>query len=470
MFINGLNRIIFIFYRISSTDKVKTIFIKEVQYKGQRRIKLIFEYSEELVRKVRKLQYCRWSQTMRCWHLPYRDSYFSFLSSLFGPSVKIIDLNEAYKDGAEHKQDKIVRLNINEQEGIIFLSMPYYVKEWILQIKRLSGAWWHSGARIWSVYNTKNNMSFLQSYFEAKGCNVEVKKSNYTVRQRKKFKIPAPRNTIPKKYLVQLKLENKSERTIEVYTGFVSQFLNDFKYVDIRNLTSTKIRDYIIEHRQKYSYSESYQNQMVSAIKSFYRHVYNRSFEDGVLPRPKKSYYLPKILPREYIQHMMEVCRNEKHKIIILMLYGFGLRVGELINVKVSDFDFDRRHLVVIKGKGRKDRVLPIPSISIPVIEKYIKSYLPCEYFITGQNGEKYSASSIQNVVKKLASRAGIKIRVTPHMLRHCYGTHMLERGTDLRYIQRLMGHKSSKTTEIYTHVSMQKLNELTNPLDYINF
>ena len=209
---------------------------------------------------------------------------------------------------------------------------------------------------------------------------------------------------------------------------------------------------------------------MVSAIKSFYRHVYNRYFDNGVLPRPKRGYYLPKVLPREYIQRMMDICHNKKHKIIILMLYGFGLRVGELINIKILDLDFNRRQLTVIKGKGRKDRVLPIPSVLISAIQKYIKSYLPGEYLITGQNGENYSASSIQNVVKKLAIRAGIKIRVTPHMLRHCYGTHMLERGTDLRYIQRLMGHKSSKTTEIYTHVSMQKLNELTNPLDYINF
>jgi len=138
-----------------------------------------------------------------------------------------------------------------------------------------------------------------------------------------------------------------------------------------------------MEHRKKRSYSESYQNQMVSAIKSFYRHVYNRGFEDRILPRPKIGHYLPKILPREYIQRMMDVCRNEKHKIIILMLYGFGLRVGELINVKISDFDFDRRQLVVIKGKGRKDRVLPIPNVLILVIRKYIKSYLPVEYFIS---------------------------------------------------------------------------------------
>ena len=255
-----------------------------------------------------------------------------------------------------------------------------------------------------------------------------------------------------------------------MYTGFIAQFLNDFKNANIKILTSENIRDYIFEHRQKRSYSESYQNQMVSAIKSFYRYVYDRRFDDGILPRPKRSHYLPKILPKAYIQRMMDVCRNEKHKIILLMLYGFGLRIGELINMKVSDFDFDRRQLVIIKAKGRKDRVLPIPDVLIPMIRKYIKSYLPGEYFITGQNGTKYSALSIRNVLKNLALRAGIKIRVTPHMLRHCYGTHMLERGTDLRYIQKLMGHKSSKTTEIYTHVSMYKLNELTNPLDYINF
>jgi len=449
---------------------VEIIFLKEAQYDGERRIKIIFKYNREIIERVRKLPGCKWSQTMRCWYMPYRDDYYAFLNSMFGLCIKIINLQGGSGDESAHNRDKAVKLDINEQEGIIFISIPYYVKDWVLQIRRLSGAWWHAGARIWSVYNNRSNLSFLQSYFTTNGCKLEINKSKYSLRQKQKSKKPAPRDILPREYLIQLKLENKSKRTIEVYTGFIAQFLNDFKGIDIMDLSCEKIRDYILDHRQKRAYSESYQNQMVSAIKSFYLHVYKRSFEDGILPRPKKGHYLPKILPREYIQSMMDVCHNEKHKIIILMLYGFGLRVGELINMKILDFDFKRHHLIIIKGKGRKDRILPIPDVLIPVIRKYIKSYLPGEYFITGQNGEKYSASSIQNVVKNLARRAGIKIRVTPHMLRHCYGTHMLERGTDLRYIQRLMGHKSSKTTEIYTHVSMHKLNELTNPLDYINF
>lgn len=447
-----------------------TIYAKVIQHKGQKIIKILFKYNRELIQKVRKLPDCRWSQAMNCWYMTYRDDYFPLINSISGPGIKVIDLKTAGRDNAIDKQYTKIRLSINEQEGIVFISMPYYVQEWILQIKKLSGSWWHAGARIWSVYNTRNNLSFLQSYFTAKGCKVEATKSNYTVRQKQKFKKPVLRNLVAEEYLVQLKLENKSERTIEVYTGFIAQFLNDFKGVNISVLASEKIRDYILEHRQKRAYSESYQNQMVSAIKSFYRYVYKRSFDNWILPRPKRSNYLPKILPRESIQRMMDVCRNEKHKIIILMLYGFGLRVGELLNVKISDFDFDRRQLAVIKGKGRKDRLLPIPVVLIPVIRKYIKSYLPSEYFITGQYGNNYSASSVQNVIKNLATRAGIKLRVTPHMLRHCYGTHMLERGIDLRYIQKLMGHKSSKTTEIYTHVSMHKLNELNNPLDYINF
>jgi len=449
---------------------VETIFLKEFQHKGEHRIKLIFKYNRKLIDEVRKLPGCRWSQAMKCWHIPYRDDYLIFLNSVFEQNIKIINLQEGCRDESVSYRGKVVKLSINEQEGIIYISIPYYVKEWIWQIRKLSGAWWHAGARIWSVYNSMNNLSLLQRYFSAEGCKLEINKSHFTVRQKQKLKKPAPRDMLPKEYVVQLKLENKSERTVEVYTGFIAQFLNDFRGIDIRNLTSDRIRDYILDHRQRMAYSESYQNQMVSAIKSFYRHVYKRSFDDGILPRPKSSHYLPKILPREYIQSMMDVCRNEKHKIILLMLYGFGLRVGELINLKISDFDFNRRQLIIIKGKGRKDRVLPIPNVLIPVIRKYIKSYLPGEYFITGQYGENYSASSIQNVVKNLAKRAGIKLRVTPHMLRHCYGTHMLERGTDLRYIQKLMGHKSSRTTEIYTHVSMHKLNELTNPLDYINF
>ena len=207
---------------MSKFGKVETVITKEVQYKGQRRIKLVFKFSRYLIEKIRRLPGSRWSQTLKYWHIPYRDNYFSFLNSILGPDIRIIDLHEQIRNEAKYKRDTIIKLNINEQEGIIFVVMPYYVKEWILQIKRLSGAFWHVGARIWSVYNTKNNLSLLQSYFTAKSCKVELKNSNYTVRQKQKFKNPAPRQIIPGEYLVQLKLENKSERTIEVYTGFIS--------------------------------------------------------------------------------------------------------------------------------------------------------------------------------------------------------------------------------------------------------
>ena len=345
--------------------------------------------------------------------------------------------------------------------------MPY-IKDIILQIKKMDGAWWHTGAKVWSVFFTTENLEKIKELFNKKEYALLIKETSNFDNVNKPFKSPAPRNNIPKDYIVQLKLENKSKRTIEVYTGFISQFLNDFKYKDIEHLTDEEIREYILEHREKRGYSESYQNQLVSSIRSYFKNQFNRSFGPDTLPRPKRSNYLPKVLPREDIQNMIEICRNEKHKMILLMLYGFGLRVGELIQLQLSDFNFDRRHLAIIKAKGRKDRILPIPAIMIPHIKRYQKSYLPKRYFIEGQDGEQYSATSIQSVIRKTAKKADIKQKVTPHMIRHCYATHMLERGIDLRYIQNLLGHKSSKTTEIYTHVSMRKLIDLDNPLDDI--
>ena len=451
------------------TSKSILITTEETYHNNEHRVKLIFRYDVATTQAVKKLKGSRWSETMQCWHIPYTSGYLSDIESVFNTNVNIQPVNNVLHDRHNEIQKIIISIKISRNEGLIYLKMPY-IPEFIPQIKSLDGAWWHPGAKLWSVFYSLENLEFIKKLFNKNDYIIQIKDSDNEDFNKKEFKSRAPRNNLPKDYIVQLKLENKSTRTIEVYTGFVAQFLNDFKGKDIERLGDDEIREYVLEHREQRGYSESYQNQLVSSIRSYYKSQYNREFEPGVLPRPKRSMYLPKVLPREDIQKMIDICKNEKHRMILLMLYGFGLRLSELIKLQMRDIDFDRRHLAVIKGKGKKDRILPIPLVMIPTFKKYIKSYLPKNFFITGQYGEQYSASSIQTIIRRTARQAGIEQRVTPHMIRHCYATHMLERGTDLRYIQNLLGHKSSKTTEIYTHVSMRKLIDLNNPLDDIQF
>jgi len=374
--------------------------------------------------------------------------------------------NKLYRNKLAKKKIK-VKIYLNPKGGSIYLELPY-MTDWIAHIKTYEGHHWHPEARLWSVLYNEDNRKRLEIFFKDSGCRLETENLNGDRYPLRSFKNPVSRENVPNEFLKQLKLENKSQRTIEVYTSFVAQFLEHFSGRDITGIDNGELRDYLVGEREEKGYSESYQNQMVSAIKSFYGIVYGRTFEKGILPRPKKGRPLPKVLPREDIQRMMGNCHNQKHKMVLVLLYGMGMRIGEVIGLKTEHIDFDNKRLVIYRAKGRKDRVLPIPKKVLGQMKGYMKVYVPTEYFIYGQDRGQYTQSSIRKMVKDMAKKSHIALRVTPHMLRHCYATHMLEKGTDIRYIQVLLGHKSSKTTEIYTHVSVNRLHDLANPLEDI--
>lgn len=454
-------------YFSSNNSELARIIVSPCLHRGEKRLQLRFSYNDELIGKVRKIPGCRWSATMHCWHVADSNECRKELENLQinHPCIKII-----LKKGSEVKHEQIdVRLDINNTEGIIYIEMPFN-ERYKEKIKSIPGSWWHPGAKLWSVKNSAANFRYLKEIFAGSDCHLTINTIHNNLEDRQTYKKALGTSWVPKDYLKQLQLENKSTRTIEIYTSFINQFLEHFKKKTADMISDDMIRDYILDHRIKKGYSESYQNQLISSLRSFYRNQYDREFTPEILPRPRKSRYLPKVLSKEDVQRMITICKNEKHKMIVLMLYGFGLRLSELVHLRIRDIDFAKRQLKVVAGKGRKDRILPIPDVIIRDIQKYLKSYLPNDYFFKGQGGELYSGSSIQHVVKRLALQAGIKRNVTPHILRHCYATHLLEKGTDLRYIQNLLGHRSSKTTEIYTHVTVSRLIELANPLDDMKF
>lgn len=189
------------------------------------------------------------------------------------------------------------------------------------------------------------------------------------------------------------------------------------------------------------------------------------------MERPRKTKPLPRVISKENVKRLLTSIKNEKHKTALSVVYGLGLRRSELINLKLSEIDL-RRDMVLIKdSKGAKDRSLPLPDSLKQLIIKYYKKYEPICYLIEGQKaGEPYSETSLQNIFKKNLERIIKNHNFTLHDLRHSYATHMHESGVDIRYIQELLGHKSSKTTEIYTHVSIRSLKNLNNPTDGMEF
>lgn len=259
-----------------------------------------------------------------------------------------------------------------------------------------------------------------------------------------------------------------SPRTIEVYTSLVGSYLSILKNRNPNELTDEDIGRYITKFYVNVGHSRSYQNQAVNALKLFYRSEYNREIGEVVTLRPKREHKLPTVLSQKEVQSILRYFRNSKHKTIFYLIYSGGLRISEVTALKLIDIDSKRGVLRIRESKGAKDREVPLSQKALEQLRLYYKEYKPAEYLFEGQFGGAYSTRSIQTLFRKALKMCGIQKKATVHTLRHSYATHLLEYGTDLRIIQELLGHKSSKTTEIYTHVSHQTKQRIPNPLDQL--
>jgi integrase/recombinase XerD len=265
-----------------------------------------------------------------------------------------------------------------------------------------------------------------------------------------------------------LRLKNYSMTTINTYSRHFELFIEYFKGNDISELSKDQVMDFLFAEVQK-GFSAAYQNQLVNSIKFYYEKVLGRQKEFYNLPRAKKPQKLPTVLSEEEIETLLEQPENLKHKCILFLIYSAGLRISEAVNMKVSDIDSKRNLIVVRGGKGKKDRTTLLSHKLLEMLRHYYKLFKPKEYLFEGETGGQYSVTTIQKVFNKALATSGIRKKATVHSLRHSFATHLLERGTDLRYIQVLLGHESSKTTEIYTHVTKKAVDKIVSPLDNLN-
>ena len=258
-----------------------------------------------------------------------------------------------------------------------------------------------------------------------------------------------------------------STSTIKNYCHQLELFFSFYDQKKTEDVTIQDISDYHFRYIIKNNFSTSTQQLVISALKLFYKTIKNENIVIAKIERPFRSKPLPKVISKEKIKDLFDVVTNQKHKMALMMIYACGLRRSELLNLKLRDIDSKRMSLVIVNAKGNKDRLIPISENLLNKIKVYYKAYKPEVYLIEGQIiGKQYSATSLQNIFNKALLKSKINSKYTLHCLRHSYATHLLENGTDLRYIQELLGHKSSKTTEIYTHVSMRSLKNIRNPLD----
>ena len=258
-----------------------------------------------------------------------------------------------------------------------------------------------------------------------------------------------------------------SESTINTYAGMLNHFL---RFVTPKKSSEVEAEDmvrfvneYVIPRRLSYTF----QNQVISAAKLFFKHVHKIELDVESFERPRREHRLPNVLSKEEIKLILQAPSNLKHRALLSLIYACGLRRSEVLNLVPKDVDSGRGILIIRNAKGKKDRITPLPEKILKLLREYYISYRPVKWLFEGQvKGERYSEQSLESVLKQSVKKTGIKKPVTLHWLRHSFATHLLESGTDLRYIQELLGHSSSKTTEIYTHVSTRSLQKIKSPYE----
>ncbi len=268
------------------------------------------------------------------------------------------------------------------------------------------------------------------------------------------------------RYTQYLEGRRYSESTLITYTQLLSSFFGSIRLDSDTIITSKTVDGYNTHGIVRAGYSVSYQRQFVGALKLYLNMQPRHDVLADQLERPAKLKRLPTVLSDREVLSLIGSIRSIKHRCIVSVLYATGMRISEVLNLELRHIDFDRGTIHVVQSKGAKDRLIGLsPALKI-LIENYLLEFSPQRYLFTGSGGGPYSASSVRQIIKHATAKAGIQKKVTPHVLRHSYATHLIDNGVNLRHVQELLGHSKPETTMIYTHVSVQKLTNISSPFD----
>jgi integrase/recombinase XerD len=330
-----------------------------------------------------------------------------------------------------------------------------------VRIKKINGAQWSQTQKAWHIPDTAENRIRFKIY--------DTQEQDAKQEAKRKVQLLGTSAAIEKteQFKRWLKSKRYSQSTIKTYSEALLCFIKFYNNKPVSEINNSDIIHFNNEYILKNNFSASYQNQIVNAIKLFFKTIENTKINIEIIHRPKREKLLPNVLSKAEVKSVLGALNNIKHKAMLSLIYSCGLRSSELINLRIIDVDSKRNLLLVKNAKGKKDRIAPLSDKTLVLLREYFKAHKPIKYLFEGQNkGEPYDARSLQLVLKSALAKTNIKRPVTLHWLRHSYATHLLEAGTDLRYIQEILGHKSSKTTEIYTHVSTRSIQKITSPFD----
>ena len=387
---------------------MKQVVLKPLYHREQESIGIYFKNDASLKIIVRKLTSVKWSQTNKCWYVPLNAEAYKQLKNLM--------------NGEAVLEPSALKEYLNKRKKVI-ATFPAPSKK----INTTSPV----ASAVWKL--SKENLTALEKFVE------------------------------------HLKLKAYSTSTIRTYRNEFLQLLQLLKHKAVNELTADDIKRYMAYAMEKEGIKENTAHSRLNALKFYFEQVLKREKFFWEIPRPKKPMILPKLLNEKELGKLFNALINRKHKAMLFAAYSAGLRVSEIVNLKIKDIDSDRMQIFIEKAKGKKDRYVNLSPVLLDILRSYIRNYKPkpvTYLFESDYSQNAYPTRTVQQIFSNAKIKAGIKKDVGIHSLRHSFATHLLEKGTDIRYIKEILGHFNIKTTERYLHVARQKLINIISPLD----
>jgi integrase/recombinase XerD len=387
---------------------MQTVLLKPLHHRGQEVIGIYFKNDADLNLKVRKLPAVKWSQTNRCWYVPLKPQSLNYLCEQLKEKANLD--TAAVNEYFEKRKSVVATITASSQKEVskTIISSP-----------------------AWKL--NKDNLAALERFIE------------------------------------QLKLKAYSPSTIRTYRSEFLQLLQILKKKNVNDLSPDDLRRYMVYAMEKQGIKENTAHSRLNALKFYFEQVLKREKFFWEIPRPKKPLQLPKVLNEDEIGKLFRALLNKKHKAMLFTIYSAGLRVSELVNLKMEDIDSGRMQIHIQCAKGKKDRYVGLSPILLDILRNYLRTYKPQPksfLFESEQSFTAYPIRTVQKIFTDAKNKAGITKATGVHVLRHSFATHLLEKGTDIHYIKELLGHFDIKTTERYLHVSKKQLVNIISPLD----
>ncbi len=448
---------------------VKTVLIEVMG----RKILVQIPKDETDIAFLRSIRYSRWNNKIFRWEVPNYPGNLDIITKYFENRITEIIVHEQQEVIIEgkiqsFKNNEVLIIKTKNNRLKLLFGFNFDLTN---KLKKIPYHSWDKKNKWWTIPYTEKYLKEVSDYATNIGFSIvyeEEPAGDKGVKRINSSNVPNYRGC-PEEYILKLRELRYSEKTLKSYTMLFEEFINYFFKLDIKTIDETQIIKFLRYLIMERKVSSSYQNQSINAIKFYYEKVLGGQRKFYFIERPRREKTLPVVLNIEETIKLIKSANNLKHKAIIMLAYSSGLRLGELVRLKLNDIDRERMQIRVEQSKGKKDRYTKLSEKFLIVFDQYLEKYKPKEWVFEGAGLGIYSARSIQNIVKAAAKKAGIKKDISVHTLRHTFATHSLEDGADLRYIQEMLGHESSKTTEIYTHVTTKGFDQFKSPLDNLD-